>query len=529
MDLFNVLFARRHGIAPNGDFFDTLLGRKLGDGGVWETENAPYFFRQSGGALNSRLLGKSKDKLVGASVGFNQLVPNTSMQIQTNSALTWQPVTASKFYLISGHKYLVMLNGKTVSGGNIGIRDTDNSIVYRPQTGYALIYNSQVTTASDTAFIQGEWNEGTTDAYLQFIDLTLLLGSTIADYAYTLESGTAGAGIAWLKSYGFFDKPYFAYDNGSLQSVNATKKICVGFNAWDEELEDGGINDSTGEKTPTSGQKRSKNYIPVIPNTSYYCKTDVGSGGGFYVYEYDANNTFVKRSTPSGGSGNNVMNKVIDVSANTHYLLFKAQTGTGGTFDNICINISNADLNGTYKAYEEHEYPLDTTVELRGLFKMDSDHKIYADGDTYESSGVVTRKRGSIELSTINWTYMGNTSQGFYGDAGQFPYTLDLVCAKYTVVDGQNIYDGTAPDMSIGVGANGRLRITNSAYTDATSLINNLGGVYLEYPLATPTTEQAEPFASPQNVDKAGTEEYVCNQKFVPVGHSTEYKCEPLP
>lgn len=51
------------------------------------------------------------------------------------------------------------------------------------------------------------------------IDITRLFGSTIADYIYTLEQGTAGAGIAWLKANGFFSKPYYPYAAASLQSV----------------------------------------------------------------------------------------------------------------------------------------------------------------------------------------------------------------------------------------------------------------------------------------------------------------------
>lgn len=56
----------------------------------------------------------------------------------------------------------------------------------------------------------------------QLFDLTKMFGSAIADYVYTIEQSTAGSGIAWLKSYGFFTEDYYAYDTGSLQSVNAS-------------------------------------------------------------------------------------------------------------------------------------------------------------------------------------------------------------------------------------------------------------------------------------------------------------------
>ena len=55
MDLWEIYKASK-GVPISGDMYDALMGKSLGGGSVWETENAPYLFRQSGGALNSRLL-----------------------------------------------------------------------------------------------------------------------------------------------------------------------------------------------------------------------------------------------------------------------------------------------------------------------------------------------------------------------------------------------------------------------------------------------------------------------------------------
>lgn len=56
-------------------------------------------------------------------------------------------------------------------------------------------------------------------------NLTQMLGSTIADYVYSLEQSTAGSGIAWLKSCGFFTEDYYAYSAPTLQSVEATSHV----------------------------------------------------------------------------------------------------------------------------------------------------------------------------------------------------------------------------------------------------------------------------------------------------------------
>lgn len=62
-------------------------------------------------------------------------------------------------------------------------------------------------------------------------DITLAFGSTIADYAYTLESGNAGAGVAWLQAQGFFKNDYYAYDAVSLQNVETEKAINTGLDS----------------------------------------------------------------------------------------------------------------------------------------------------------------------------------------------------------------------------------------------------------------------------------------------------------
>ena len=51
-----------------------------------------------------------------------------------------------------------------------------------------------------------------------------------------------------------------------------------------------------------------------------------------------------------------------------------------------------------------------------------------------------------------------------------------------------------------------------------------MSGVYLVYELATPTTEQADPYQRIQIVNNNGTEEYVDTRSVpIPVGHRTNY------
>jgi hypothetical protein len=75
------------------------------------------------------------------------------------------------------------------------------------------------------------------------------------------------------------------------------------------------------------------------------------------------------------------------------------------------------------------------------------------------------------------------------------------------------------------------LRIRDSQYISgtATQFKQAISGTMLVFPLATPTTEQADPYASPQVVNPLGTEEYI-DTRDVPVlvGHETEYGMSQL-
>jgi hypothetical protein len=63
----------------------------------------------------------------------------------------------------------------------------------------------------------------------------------------------------------------------------------------------------------------------------------------------------------------------------------------GTTYKNdICINISDTSINGQYFPHEKHTYPLDSSVELRGQYKLDANNQLYADGDVWSSDGEIT-------------------------------------------------------------------------------------------------------------------------------------------
>lgn len=148
---------------PNGYTSATVINSKTTP--VFDL--APYQTRANTNTGNLAL-----EKLVGLTVCFNQLVNTGDTSINT----------------VSGHKYYISINGtkSIIQGGSaVSINDSSEDNV---------------------------------------IDLTAMFGSSeVADYLYTLESGTAGSGVSVFKS--LFGADYYPYTANSLMSAKPTGKV----------------------------------------------------------------------------------------------------------------------------------------------------------------------------------------------------------------------------------------------------------------------------------------------------------------
>lgn len=444
------------------------------DDGIIVEDNEPYNFRQSAGG------DTELDELVGGTVAWNQLIDTNTTEVTPTS----------------GHKIL------TYIGGTSAISVSDGTAI-------------SVTGGTDMLF-----------------DLTLMFGSTIADYIYSLEHSTAGAGVAWLKEHfpKLFDDGYKAYNAGQLASVKATAHETVGFNQWDEEVEIGSIDSNTGQDVPGStGLLRTKGFIPILPNETYYNKVaNWGSEPNFKARFYDANKDYIGYKDVDGQTIS--INSSFVVPANAKFLRFQFSSAYGTTYNNdICINISDAQKNGTYEPYVKHSYPL-SPVELRGLYKLDSNNKLYCYGDNYRCDGQVKRRYGIVDLGTFNWTpttsysgleghYRYNTTIADLKQSNEMRFicsALPIISLADAIAGASGIMYNAAPDTA--------LRIETTSYSDALSFKAAMSGVMLVYELATSTEEYTSPFEKNQVVDAGGTEEYIDTRDVaIPVGHATKY------
>ena len=526
---------------------------------VFIEDNAPYHFRTSGGSAD--IGDREYDQIVGGTINWNQLVQNGNfsngsnrwslyMATVTSDNNTATVVTADTVDVNSGgslvqagitvfanHKYIV---SATIKG------DGEHRTALRADGGFIFdtIFNisNDFKTFAGVAVGNSVNSSGrvVVTAYgpsmtilvknVILFDLTAMFGPTIADYIYSLEQAHAGDGVAWFRKY--FPKDYYEYNSGELISVSGlSAHKMTGFNQWDEEWEVGTINSGNGQNVAASDRIRSKNYTHIINSMSYYvCLPDsVFNGSQLYVALYDADKNFVRASlfnTANGFSGRILFSYFLRGAS---YLRFWFGGEYGTTYKgDVCLNLHwDGERDGEYEPYEEHSYPLDSDVTLRGIPKLDANNQLYADGDIYDADGTVTRKYGTVDLGELGFVYESSVAnKHFLVPPNFFPkkpkYHGELLSTIYvgTKKGYQNISNmemciDNSEDTPV-------FRIRNDAYTSASDFKAAMSGVMLVYELAEPATEQAQSFTNPQIVDDFGTEEYVTNS-IVPVGHITKY------
>lgn len=169
----------------------------------------------------------------------------------------------------------------------------------------------------------------------QYFDLTYIFGAgneptTVSDFTRRLK------------------KLYYPFTNGEILSVEKASEYLYGINIWDEEWEEGSINNS-GQFAPTA-TIRSKNYTKVIPNTVYYI-----TNKNFRICYYDENKVFISRTVDE-------VDNVFTTPENCEFIKITGNVIYGTTYNNdICVNLYDSSINGTYEASKgEQKIQLDS-------------------------------------------------------------------------------------------------------------------------------------------------------------------------
>ena len=245
-----------------------------------------------------------------------------------------------------------------------------------------------------------------------------------------------------------------------------------GINLWDETSYILGESISTsGGGTYINANAIATKYIDVLPNTRLYAYVNSGDTQ-MYVAYYDKNHTFI-----SGGGWNR--NSFKDTPNNAYYMRFSVQNyGTVYKHD-ICINISDSNINGKY-------YPHSLgTMFYNGLCKAGS-------AKDKLTQYKATKNVGSVKLKDLTWVLRSgktNTFQVAYtpikattGD-GQI---ANVFSAKYIATNVNTVLADTQ-DKVIAINTNSNILIRDTGYTDATTFKNHFtDDDVLNFELATP-------------------------------------------
>ena len=500
------------------------------------------------------------DELVGGSVAWNQLIPTTGTSGDNNGVVftnngdgSWTlngtttsslvirnlNYVANKKNFVDSHKYLMYADCDDSNVGMAIVRDVGSAHYAYGKTAKIINYVEGSETASWARIQLSVSGYKVTNVITkpQVFDLTQMFGSTIADYVYNLEQSTAGSGIEWLKSYGFFTEDYYAYNAGGLVSVNTSGKKVVGKNLLKLTIpaqtsygvtyisdSETGIVTATGTSTDSRGAQFS---IPIptelVGNYYFSALTSTGSDPTYDAYVWcSTDSARAKKWDGTTNSSSDYGNGNCEIrleAGKTYTLNLRVKV----TVNNLVFKpmIRRADVTDpTFEPYTSITYPIQST-DLRGLYKLNG-NKLYTDGDIYPADGNGTRKYGIVDLGTLDWTY--NNVQFMTNVNGiKSSGAAMLICSKYPMTTADtwaNMTDKTCGSIAI----SDQFRIKDSSYTDAATFKTAMSGVYLIYELATPTTATFTPFTSPQMVYRNGTEEYIDTRDMpVPVGGNRKY------
>lgn len=411
----------------DGYYTDMTVGAADNLTGRGDATTAEFLYRTAGGTADIETGQAVAKSIKGNTLVWNQLVQNgnfsssdkwslsggtrtTENNIVTiitsaNYATLGQTLQAAASVIL-GHKYLFSYEIKTdssvqayVAASEISKRMVLNtgSLYYGNWCKRAAILECQETYSSGISFQSPNGSEGNTIqlANVQLFDLTQMFGS-----------GNEPSTVAEFEA--LFPLPYYEYDAGSLLSVNMEGIETVGFNQWDEEWENKGIDPSNGAIITDNTKIVSKNLIPVFPSTMYYCKSP---NVATYAFWYDANGDYL------GFLVTSIQNATFQTPANCHYMRVRVGDSThpATTYNHdICINLSwSGRRNGEYEPYWSSQRLIDVTtyfpdgmrstaldvydeltateaIQMVGTFVVDGvNYKaIYLNSGTGDSSGI---------------------------------------------------------------------------------------------------------------------------------------------
>ena len=491
-------------------FANNLVGRG-------EAVEATINFRASGGKSIEDGAARVKE-LKGNSVVWNQMsTPRSNQSVYgltfapkgsavivkgtLDTALEWDQVaiTQAMQFKRDGRKYLIDLVGRGLKPFGIMGYGTENN------KGFIFSANAD-----------GEW--------VGAIGIHITLGESIdmeanvlvVDLTQMFGQGNEPTSVEEFYSRIPQNVDLYAYNEGEILSTDADGIKSVGFNAWDEQWEQGyyetGRVGTTLLPVSSSNRIRCKNAIKVLPNTQYCLMSDMD-----YLVLIFCDNDGIVLNEYAYGNG-----AVFTTPANCGYLHFftYAQAPNASYSGKICINLSHSGYrNGEYQPYVEFIRNLDTRIKEafpNGLRSAGNAHdKVY----NKNGKGYIEKRIGVVDMGSLEWyAESGRFNSSAIADiGGEIAYRYLNVLCRYTETM-------SGADKTFFVYENKQVYLYDSAYTNAASLKAALKGVPLYYELAEPEViEYDEPFNLDYEVWDFGTEQMLASRPSAPIKASIVY------
>lgn len=283
-----------------------------------------------------------------------------------------------------------------------------------------------------------------------------------------------------------YNKPYYPHCTAEFIHNVAQTYEAIGLNQWDEEWETGAYN-ASGDPVAGANTIRSKNYNKCNAGAEYYFKIpDVAQDSymGFICW-YDADKNFIKREAIGPYA---YLTRTSP--ANACYFRFDIRREYGTVYNHdICINLSNADINDTYASYVKATATLGLSAfrVKDGQGNITTIHGLKGTGATYNEIDVENKTYiERVEMRAYQSGDDSDTSVLTDGTNTLAPLAEPVV---YDLVDEMPEYSqvwgvGTENILPEGVDENGvpkttPLRAVIYYPKDYTGIINNLPKNYI--------------------------------------------------
>ena len=496
-------------------------------------DDTPFAFQTTGGSADVSVIAYLR-ALRGNSVAWNQIAPafnnvdygggqGSTTTFGTDNDVSFTAISQNQTFIknavndtfFANHKYVIKVKAKGTASADVRllqIYDGSNWSYIAGSDLNASNYKEYSTIVTMNANM-------TNNSFFRIIQDTRASGwtaTTIKDLCiFDLTKMGLDSVTSVVEFNRLFPKPYYEYNAGTLLSCKVNGIKNVGYNAFDGQIESGGINDTTGIVSPNSNNFSSKNYTKVIAGQTYTLEVDNFSDFSWKnIYEYDAQNNYLGYQ---GKTQND--NTAFTLKPNTSYIkitFYKSGGITIPTNPQIAFHLTWDGSRTGYEPYESETYAL-PNIELRSA------------GSAYDElkpDGTLIRRVGVVDLGTLAWNRSGGGIFYYNYLTDAMPPTTNgtlanIVCAKYETVVRNSI-----SDKKIALDTNCSLVVDDSTYSDKDTFKAAMNGVYLFYELDTSTETQDDDYKYQeiQDIDDFGTQEFLYDSDInIPIPQGNDF------